>query len=58
MNKLKITDNANRKLAEDGIWGINTGNAVAKFQKAKKLTADKIVGKNTANALGWLYNNK
>lgn len=36
---------------EDGIFGNTTKNAVINFQKAKGLTADGIVGKNTWNKL-------
>ena len=36
----------------DGIYGINTKNAVIKFQKSWGLTADGIAGKNTLAALG------
>lgn len=42
----------------DKIFGKKTGNAVAKYQKAKKLQVDKKVGKNTAHSLGWLYKGK
>lgn len=42
----------------DGIFGNNTRNAVIKFQKSKKLTADGIAGKNTAHALGWTFQGK
>lgn len=38
-------------IAVDGIFGTNTENAVINFQKAKGLTADGIVGKNTWNKL-------
>lgn len=38
--------------AIDGLMGTNTCNAIIRFQKAKKLTPDGIVGANTGNALG------
>ena len=40
------------KGAVDGIFGINTKNAVMAFQKDKGLAVDGIVGKNTLAALG------
>lgn len=46
------------KSGADGIFGDNTYKAVKKFQKACKIIADGIVGKNTAHKLGWLYKGK
>lgn len=46
------------KYGADGVFGNDTLKAVKKFQKAKGLTQDGIVGHNTAKALGWLYNGK
>ena len=46
------------KYGIDGSFGNDTKLAVKKFQKANKLTADGIVGKNTAHKLGWLYKEK
>jgi len=39
----------------DGHFGANTNAAVVRFQRDKKLTADGIVGANTARALGWTF---
>ena len=39
----------------DGAFGKNTKTAVVNFQKAKNLTADGIVGKNTAKALDFIW---
>lgn len=40
------------------IFGDNTAYAVKKYQSAKKLTADSIVGPDTAHKLGWLFQGK
>lgn len=45
-------------LVVDGIFGKNTKAKVLSFQHSNKLAQDGIVGKNTAHALGWLYNGK
>ena len=45
-------------LVVDGIFGKNTKAKVLSFQRSNKLARDGIVGKNTAHALGWLYNGK
>lgn len=42
----------------DGKFGNDTRNAVIKFQKDNKISADGVVGKNTAHKLGWLYKGK
>lgn len=39
----------------DGVFGKNTKAAVIKFQKAKNITADGIVGKNTAKKLDFIW---
>ena len=46
------------KYGADKNFGNDTKNAVKKFQKAKGLTQDGKVGKNTAHKLGWTYKNK
>ena len=43
-------------LVIDGIFGAKTKAKVIAYQKSKKLYQDGLVGKNTAHALGWLYN--
>lgn len=40
------------KWGADGVYGGDTANAVRLFQKAKKLSVDGVVGKNTTKALG------
>ena len=42
----------------DGDFGNDTANSTAKYQKSKKLKPDKIVGKDTADSVGWLYKGK
>lgn len=51
-------DSLLRKLTVDGIFGNNTLAALKKMQKKRNLLVDGIVGKQTANSLGWLYFNK
>lgn len=46
------------KYGADGSFGNDTENAVKKFQKAKGITQDGLVGKNTAHKFGWTYKNK
>lgn len=46
------------KYGADGSFGNDTEKAVKKFQKAKGITQDGFVGKNTAHKLGWTYKNK
>lgn len=43
------------KYGADGIFGNDTALAVAKFQRDNKIKVDKIVGRDTAHKLGWLY---
>ena len=45
-------------LTVDGAFGDKTKTKVISYQKAHKLTADGVVGKQTAHALGWLFKNK
>lgn len=47
----KLLNQQGYALAEDGIWGRNTYNAVVNFQRSKGLVADGIVGYNTWTAL-------
>jgi murein DD-endopeptidase MepM/ murein hydrolase activator NlpD len=42
----------------DGVYGRLTENRVIKFQRASGLKADGIVGKDTAHAMGWTFNEK
>ena len=42
----------------DGKFGNSTRNAVIRFQKNNRISADGKVGKNTAHKLGWLYKGK
>lgn len=43
------------KHGADGVYGNDTANSTAKYQKSKKLKQDKIVGKDTAHSVGWLF---
>ena len=45
-------------LAVDGKFGSNTLARVKTYQKAHKLVADGVVGKDTAHSLGWLFKGK
>ena len=47
LNQLGYTDENNKKLDVDGIFGAHTNAAVRKFQKAMSITVDGIVGNNT-----------
>ena len=47
LNKWGYTDGYGRPLAEDGIYGKNTYNAVIKYQRDNGLTEDGIVGDKT-----------
>ena len=51
----KLNDSMGCSLDVDGIFGKKTEAKVKAFQKKHKLTADGIVGKNTAHKLGWLW---
>lgn len=46
------------KYGADGVFGNDTANSTAKYQKSKKLKPDKIVGKDTAHSVGWLFKGK
>ena len=58
LNKRGYKGKNGKKLAEDKIFGVNVAYAVGCFQKDNKLKTDKIVGKDTAHKLGWLYKGK
>lgn len=58
LNSLGYRDKDGNKLEEDKIFGKNTDYALRQYQKAKKLKVDGEAGKNTAHALGWLYQGK
>lgn len=45
-------------LTVDGVFGNKTVSKVKTYQKKKKLTADGVVGKNTAHVLGWTFKGK
>lgn len=51
LNRLKITDDSNAALVEDGSYGQRTKQAVAKFQKANGLVADGWAGSVTQTAI-------
>ena len=57
-NDVKELQATLKGLAVDGIFGAKTQSKVKEFQKSVNLTADGIVGKNTAHALGWTYKGK
>ena len=45
-------------LDPDMKFGNVTKSKTKAYQKSKKITADGVVGKQTAHKLGWLYNGK
>ena len=51
LNKLRIKDDAGRKLEEDGEFGSATQQSVMRFQKKYGLEVDGKAGKNTINKL-------
>ncbi len=51
LNSMGYTDALGRQLSEDGIFGINTFNAVIKFQEENGLVPDGIVGDKTWKAI-------
>lgn len=55
LNRLGYRDNRMRRLAEDGIFGLRTRQAVVNFQRVRKISADGIVGRDTARELGWWW---
>lgn len=55
LNALGITDKFGRRLTVDGNFGASTTAAVNKFKKSHKLKTNGVVGKGTAQALGWKW---
>lgn len=55
LNALGFKDKYGRQLSVDGDFGDKTVQSVNKFKKAHKLKTNGIVGKGTAQALGWQW---
>lgn len=55
LNRLNIRDDNDNSLAEDGVFGRGTGEAVRRFQSIAGLMVDGIAGKQTLGAIGTIF---